>query len=73
MLQRFAAATISVLMFSAPGRAQTAQSAPAPRRDISGIWDPANGVGDEASAELARRTCPTMASRNISCLTRLSG
>ena len=46
MLQRFAAATIAVLMFSSPGRAQTAQSAPAPRRDISGIWDPANGVGD---------------------------
>ena len=48
MLKRVVATTIAMLMFSALGRAQTAQPAPAPapRRDISGIWDPANGPGD---------------------------
>jgi len=47
VLKRFVTSTIAVLMFSPLGRAQTAQSAsaPAPRRDISGIWDPANGPG----------------------------
>src|SRR5437867_9435676 len=49
MLKRFVLATIAVaavLAIPVHGRAQTARPAPAPRRDISGIWDPANGPGD---------------------------
>src|SRR2546422_9955273 len=49
MLKRFVASAITVaalLTVPSPGRAQTAQPAPAPRHDISGIWDPANGRGD---------------------------
>src|SRR6266852_3325056 len=49
MLKRFVASTIAVvalLTVPSPGRAQTTQPAPAPRHDISGIWDPANGPGD---------------------------
>ena len=49
MLKRFVASTIAVvaavLMIPSPGRAQTAQPAPAPRHDISGIWTPADGPG----------------------------
>ena len=49
MLKRFVLSTIAlatVLAIPVHGRAQTAQPAPAPRRDISGIWTPANGPGD---------------------------
>ena len=49
MLKRFVLSTIAlaaVLAIPVRGRAQTAQPAPAPRRDISGIWTPANGPGD---------------------------
>ena len=49
MLKRFVLSTIAlaaVLAIPVHGRAQTAQPAPAPRRDISGIWTPANSPGD---------------------------
>ncbi len=48
MSRRFVTSAIAVLMFSPLGRAQNARPAPAPapRHDISGIWDPANGRGD---------------------------
>jgi len=49
MLKRFVLSTIALaagLAITAHGRAQTARPAPAARRDISGIWTPANGPGD---------------------------
>src|SRR3979409_663505 len=48
MLRRSVTLAIAVLMFSSLGRAQNARPAPAPapRHDISGIWDPATGRGD---------------------------
>ena len=46
--------------------------APAPRRDLSGIWEPANGPGDGIQPN-ARRICQVTVSRNIRRLTLLWG
>ena len=70
MLTRFAVLTIPlivILMFSALSRAQVRQPgavydfdrkgekpAPAPRRDVSGIWEPANGAGGSKTLGIFR-------------------
>jgi hypothetical protein len=71
MSKRFAASTILLIlasMFSPQGRAQVRQPgavydfdrrgetpAPAPRRDISGTWEPAEGVGAGINASGAQQ------------------